>query len=61
HKARAKILNDFNKYLKVVLKDDVEFNFTEYYNDSPFSDATTKINASTLKYSGDLIKSILLK
>lgn len=61
HKARAKILNDFNKYLKVVLKEDTEFNFTEYYNDSPFSDATTKINASTLKYSGDLIKSILLK
>ncbi len=61
HKARAKILNDFNKYIKEVLKNDKEFNFTEYYNDSPFSDASTKINASTLKYSGDLIKSILLR
>ncbi len=59
HKARAKILNNFNKYLKVVLKGDPEFNFTEYYNESPFSDASTKINASTLKYSGEIIKSLL--
>lgn len=49
-KARAKILNDYNKYLTLVLKKEKTFNFTEYYNNTPFSDATYKINRSTLSF-----------
>ena len=60
HKARAKILNDFNYYLKYVCKHDKDFNFTEYYNNTPFSDAATKIDKHTLKYGVRLIKSILI-
>ena len=60
HKARAKILNDFNYYLKYICKHDKDFNFTEYYNNTPFSDAATKIDKHTLKYGVRLIKSILI-
>ena len=61
NKARAKILNDFNKYLDIVAKKEKSFNFAEYYENSPFSDASYKINRSTLKYSGELLKSIIMK
>ena len=58
HKSRARILNDFNKYSKIINKKDNSFNFTSYYNNSPFSDATIKINNSTLHHGGQLIKNI---
>ncbi|MGL5329423.1 MAG: hypothetical protein ACRDD7_09145 [Peptostreptococcaceae bacterium] len=58
HKVRARILNDFNKYLKLVSENDKEFNFTSYYNDTPFSDSTVKINNSTLKHGSNIIKSL---
>lgn len=58
-KVRARILNDFNKYMKIIVKENKDFNFTEYYNNTPFSDETVKINNSTLKYSGELLKKIL--
>jgi len=61
HKVRARILNDFNKYLKIVTKDDKEFNFTQYYESTPFSDATIKIDNHTLKYGGKFIKHIATK
>lgn len=56
---RARILNDFNKYMKVVMKLDPEFNFTKYYNNTPFSDATIQIKASTLKYTGEYFKRMI--
>jgi len=58
-KVRARSLNDFNKYIIVVSKQDKDFNFTEYYNNTPFSDETTKINSSTLKYTGEILEKIL--
>ena len=58
HKSRARILNDFTKYSKLVNSKDSEFNFTDYYNNSPFSDATIKINNSTLRHGVELIKNI---
>lgn len=60
YKARAKILNDFNKYLSLVLSKEKSFNFSKYYEDSPFSVAAYKINRSTLKYTGKLLKNIIL-
>ena len=59
HKARAKILNDFNYFLKVVLKEEPDFNFQEYYDHSPFSDALIKINKDTVIWSGKLLKMLI--
>ncbi|MGL5749325.1 MAG: hypothetical protein ACRCXT_02270 [Paraclostridium sp.] len=59
HKSRARILNDFNKYLKIITSIDNTFNFYEYYDNSPFSDATIKINSSTIKHSRLLLKDLI--
>ena len=58
HKVRARILNDFNKYLRFVTSEDNQFNFTEYYNNTPFSDATIKIDKHTIKHGANLAKLI---
>lgn len=57
-KVRARILNDFNKYLSVLLKLEPLFVFGEYYQSTPFSDAVIKIRSSTLKHGIQLIKSL---
>lgn len=59
-KVRARILNDFNKYLKMVSRYDKKFNFTEYYNNTPFSDAVMIIHKDTLTGIGKLIKNIFI-
>lgn len=59
YKVRARILNDFNKYLVMVNKEDKNFNFVEYYNSSPFNDTKIRINRSTLKYTREYIKKLL--
>lgn len=58
-KVRARILNDFNTYLKVVLKSEPNFNFTEYYHNSPFSDVKIKINGTLITGLAKLLKQIL--
>lgn len=57
---RSKILNDFNRYLEIVCQHEKDFNFTHYYNETPFSDNVYKINHSTIKHTIDLIKNIKL-
>lgn len=59
HKSRARILSDFYKYSKLINSKDKDFNFTNFYNNSPFSDVTVKINNSTLYHGSKLIKNIL--
>lgn len=59
-KTRARILNDFYTYMAVVLEKDAEFNFADYYNSTPFCDATYRINQSTIKHIVSTIKSIAL-
>lgn len=56
---RARVLNDFKKYIKVVLKYDKQFNFSAYYQSSEFSDDSFVITAPTLKYSGKYVNRIL--
>ena len=58
-KVRARILNDFNKYMKVVLKKDPGFNFAAYYETSPFYANTIEINKGTIKGVKSLINYIL--
>ena len=57
--SRARILNDFNKYLKIVMKHDPGFVFSKYFEESPFNAAAVKISGDTLKYSGILLKRII--
>ena len=58
---RARVLNDFKKYIKVVTDTEPEFNFTEYFKSSDYSNDNLVIDNSTLKYSGKLIGKILKK
>lgn len=55
-KIRARVLNDFHKYLKVVLKVDKQFNFSNYYQRSEFCDDSFVITAPTLKHAGKYAK-----
>ena len=55
-KIRARVLNDFHKYLKVVLKNDKQFNFSNYYQRSEFCDDSFVITAPTLKHAGKYAK-----
>lgn len=55
-KIRARVLNDFHKYLKVVLKNDKQFNFSNYYQRSEFCDDSFIITAPTLKHAGKYAK-----
>lgn len=58
-KVRAKILNDFNKYLKYVNSREKNFNFSEYYEASPFYPHTVEIKSSTIGQIKDIINYIL--
>lgn len=55
---RARVLNDFKKYFKAVLKEEKEFNFTEYYKNSEYYDSSITIDNTTMKFIGSLIKKI---
>lgn len=55
-KIRARVLNDFHKYIKVVLKNDKQFNFSNYYQRSEFCDDSFVITAPTLKHAGKYAK-----
>ena len=59
-RVRARILNDYNKYLSQILKVEPKFNFTEYYNNTPFSDANIKISKHTIRNTVNLIKGIVV-
>lgn len=58
HDMRARILNDFNKYLKIVNKAEPDFDFTSGYEESPYTDAAIKIHSHTLKYGVKYSKSL---
>ena len=59
-KTRARVLNDFNKYLTILLKNQPRFNFSEYYEASPFYHNSIEIDKNTVKYTTDLLRSMLL-
>lgn len=58
-KARAKVLNDFKTYIKVVQKYDKDFDFRTYFEESDYSDAAYKISGPTIKAAFDLIKKLI--
>lgn len=59
NRARAKILNDFKYYLQEVIKLEPEFNFTSYYENTPFSSSVTKINNTTMTGFAKLVKTFV--
>ena len=56
---RARILNDFKKYMAIVLKKQPTFNFSEYYENSPFYAHTYEVSSNTAQKIKDLIISII--
>lgn len=60
-KIRSKIMTDFTVYLNYINKNIEGFNFSEYYEQTPFSDTVIRISGSTLKYTKELFKKLILK
>lgn len=58
-KIRANILNDFNKYLDIIMEKDHKFDFDRYYTESPYDERKVRIKSSTLKYTTRYIKNML--
>ena len=58
-KAKAKIVNDFKYFMKELLKIEPDFNFTEYFESSPFSSSATQIDGGTMKVIGSAIKAFV--
>lgn len=58
YKLRSRVLNDFTKYSKKVIKEEPEFNFSEYYKNSPYYDGSVVIKRNALKGLSSLIQSI---
>lgn len=59
-KCRSRVLNDFNTYIDIILEKEPQFNFSEYYAETPFSSTKIKIKGSTLKYTMDYVKRAIL-
>ena len=56
---RALAMNDFKKYLKVVIEHEKDFNFTQYYEESGFKQNTIRVPGATLDYSFDYLEKLL--
>ena len=59
YKVRARILGDITRYMKVVQKQDPDFDMLKEYENSPFADNKIRIRRSTLYYTIDLIKKVI--
>lgn len=53
---RARILNDYKTYFKIVCSADPEFDFEKYLKSTDYYDKTITIDNTTVKYTGSLIK-----
>ena len=56
---RARILNDFKKYLKLIIEHDKSFDFASYFKKSPYNDRSIFINKDTLRYSAKAMQAIV--
>lgn len=56
---RSVCLNVFKLNLDFVMKSEKGFNFSDYYNSTPFSDSSIKITSNTLKYTMKAIKGLI--
>ena len=58
-RTRARVLNDFNKYIKYLLEKEPNFNFAEYYEKSIFYPHTVEVKSGTILKLKDIINYIL--
>lgn len=58
--AKSHAYNLHQTYLKLLLQREKNFNFMEYYENTPFAEQTTRIKADTLKYTLALLKDALV-
>lgn len=58
-KARAFILNDFNKYMKEILKEEPDFNFDEYFMYTKFGVSSHKIDQKTIRAMKNVIFNLI--
>ena len=56
---RARVLNDFNKYMKFILKYDKSFNFSEYIKTTEYDPDKIVITRHTINTTIDLAKRLL--
>ena len=56
---RARILNDFSTYFKLVKTIEKDFDFMEYMKSSEYYNKYLVVDGSTLKQSGSLIKKFI--
>ena len=56
---RARILNDFKKYLRIVIDNDEDFDFAAYFEASRYNDRKLFVDRETLAYSGKAIAKVL--
>lgn len=56
---RARVLNDFKKYFKIVSDKEKDFDFNQYYQSSEYNEGNYMIKHSTLKHSGNLISKFI--
>lgn len=55
---RARIINDYKKYLNLILKNDPKYNITKHYLNSPYYDKIIKIDGSTVKALGSTLRKL---
>lgn len=56
---RARVLNDFKKYITIVQKYDKNFDFEQYMRNSEYYNKTIVVDKHTMKYTGNTIKEII--
>lgn len=56
---RARVLNDFKKYFKIVLDKEPDFDFSEYFKQSEYYNGNIIIDNSVLQFTGKLIEKFL--
>lgn len=59
YKTRAHILNDFNIYMSKILEREPDFNFQEYYENTPFNQSVVKISKNLLQKIWLLFKTLI--
>lgn len=57
---RSKILTEFSLYMNQIQKIDTSFNFSQYYESTPFGSVKIKINRSTIVGVSKIIKQIMM-
>lgn len=56
---RARVLNDFRKYFKIVLEKEPDFDFAAYFQKSEYYNGNIIIDNSIVKFTGALIKKFI--